>query len=238
MFYRTLATSVALTFIFFKMSAQDFDNVKELKLKPLNVLIEAGLQNSHEIKANLIDAARQTLTWQVQKRSWTDVLFVSGQAIYGGGSVLDATSNGAVTNYLLNDRKNLNLNMTMGFRVTAGDIFNRSNKAQIQHIQLERLGEEKRQIEYLIKEQIITSYSNLELALKIIKLKADGLENHHLALSIAEKFFKEGNYPPSEYATLLAKVTSAAEQFEQAKAEAKKLSLLLKNLVNLPIYEK
>lgn len=238
MTYRLIATLVASLFFCSNTTAQDLDNEKTLKLRPLSILTEAALQNAPEIRANAVDVTRQTLAWQVQKRSWADLIVVNGQTMYGNGSVLDATDNGTVTRYLLNDRKNVNMNITLGFRITGGDVVNRRDKARLQHMQLDRLAEERRQTELLIREQAATLYTNLELALKIIKLKAEGVENHRLALSVAEKYFKEGTYQPTEYATLLAKLNSAQEQYEQAKSEAKKLSLVLKNLVNIPIYEK
>lgn len=246
MTYKKLLKLTALVCILFSTTnlvAQkdielDSTTAKTLRLRPLSILTDLALQNAPEIKANTIDVARQTLSYKAQKRSWADLINVQAATMYGNGSILDATDNGSTTRYILNDRKNLNTNISLGIRVSAGDFLNRGTKADIQKIQIDRLGAERGMIEQHLKEVILTLYTQLELSLKKIQLKAEAVENQRIAMAMAEKYFKEGNFQASEYSTILAKVTSAEEQYEDVKAETKKLQLLLKNLVNAPIFEK
>lgn len=232
-FILLIATSISL-----KAQSDDSLQIKTLKLRPLSILTDLAIQNSPMLKANRSDVARQTLSWQVQKRSWADIVSVSGTGIYGNGSVLDANNNGSTTAYLLTDRKNVNVNLSVGFRISGGDILTRNKKAEIQNLQISRLHLEKEGIEQNIVEEVAVLYTQLELALKMVKLKADAVENHRMVLSIAEKFFKEGNYQATDYSTLLAKVTSAEEQYEQVKADAKRLILVLRNKVGDAVLEK
>lgn len=216
----------------------DSTTAKTIRLRPLSILTDLALQNSPSIQANAIDVARQTLTYKVQKNSWTDLVNIQAMTMYGNGSLLDAADNGTATRYVLSDRKSLNTNISLGFRVSAGDLVTRGTKAEIQKVQVERLKAERGMLEQHLKEVILVLYTQLESSLKKIKIKAEAVENQKITLAIAEKYFKEGNFQPGEYSTILAKVSNAEEQYEDIKAETKKLQLMLKNLVNAPIFER
>jgi peptidoglycan/LPS O-acetylase OafA/YrhL len=218
------------------VQAQDIDTLKILKLRPLGELTELALQNAPALKANDVDFLKQTLLWKVQKRSWGDMISLSGSTLYGNGSVMDANNNGTATNFILTDRKSFNFNIGLSMRISGGDILARSTKAEIQRLQLDRIQQERQINEQNIREAIAILYTQLEASIKILRLKAEAVENQRLALAVAEKFFKEGNYQPTEYSNMLGKVTSAEEQYEQAKAEAKKYTLVLKNLIGSPVF--
>jgi outer membrane protein TolC len=214
----------------------DLPNVKALKLRPLDEITDLALLNSPALKANQIDVQRQNLTWQAQKSSWADIFTLNGTTLYGNGSVLDANNNGASTAYILTDRRSWNFNVSLGVRLSGSDFFNRSRKSEIQRLQLDRLQQEKQLAIQNLRESIAIIYTQLELSIKLIRLKAEALENQRIAFAIVEKFFKEGNYQAAEYSTMLSKVSSAEEQFEQAKAEAKKYALVLKNLIGASVF--
>ena len=219
-----------------KSQDADLPNVKVLKLRPLDEITDLALLNAPNLKVNQVDVIRQNLTWQAQKGSWADIFTLNGTTLYGNGSVLDANSNGASTAYILTDRRSLNFNLSLGVRLSGGDLFNRGKKAEIQRLQLDRLQQEKQVMIQNIRETVAILYTQLELSIKLLRLKAESLENQRIAFAIVEKFFKEGNYQASEYSTMLSKVTSAEEQYEQTKAEAKKYTLVLKNLIGASVF--
>ncbi len=216
----------------------DSSSVKKLRLKPLSVLTALALQNSAQIKVNLIEEARQTLAYQAQKKSWADLIGLQVNTVYGNGSVLDASGNGTSTSYLLSNKKNFSTNISLGMRISASDFLTRGTKADMQKVQIDRVRAEKEMIEDAIRETVSTLYVQLELSLKKITLRAEGVENQRISFVIAEKYFKEGNYLPSEYSTILSRIASAEDQYEDAKAETKRLQLILKNIVKAPIFEK
>jgi outer membrane protein TolC len=221
------------------LNAQEVDSTatNSLSLRPLSELIEAAIQNAPELRNNQVDYARQALAYKIQKRNWVDNLSINGTSLYGNGSVVDYSNAGSSSTYVLSDRKSLNFNIGVGIRITGGDIVNRGAKAEMQRLQLDHIQNERQIIENRIREVVINVYSQLELALKVVKLRSEVVENQRLVLSIAEKYFKEGNYKPADYSSMLDKITAAQEQFEQAKADAKKLALLLKNITNVSVWE-
>ena len=208
-----------------------------LTLRPLSELTELALLNSPELKNNQVDYARQTLSVKLQQRSWLDNISVNTNTVYGNGSIADANNNGTTTAYVLSDRKSLNYNVGFGIRIIGGDLINRGNKVELQRLQLDRIQNDRLIVESHIREIVLSLYTQLELVLKIVKLRGDVVENQRLTLEIADKYYKEGKYKPSDYSTLLDKMTAAQEQYEQAKADAKKLALLLRNIVNVSIWK-
>ncbi len=215
----------------------DTTEIKTLKLRPLNILIELAIQNAPQIKANQIESARQNLTWKVQKGSLADIFTLSSAAVYGNGSAIDANSTGTSTTYILSGRQNLNFNVSFGVRLSGSDFTNRGRKAEIQRLQIDHLEQDRILTERQINEQVSILYTQLELAMKILKLKTDALENQRVILTVAEKFFKEGKYQPSEFSTVLTKVDEAEELYEKARSETKKLILILKNIVGGAVLE-
>ena len=215
----------------------DTTEIKTLKLRPLNILIELAIQNAPQIKANQIESARQNLVWKVQKGSIADIFTLGGAALYGNGSAIDANSSGSNTTYILSGRQNLNFNVNFGVRLLGSDFTNRGKKAEIQRLQIEQIEQNKILTERQITEQVSVLYTQLELAIKILRLKTDALENQRVILTVAEKFFKEGKYQPSEFSTVLTKVDEAEELYEKARSETKKLILILKNIVGGAVLE-
>ena len=215
----------------------DTTEIKTLKLRPLSILVELAIQNAPQIKVNQIESARQNLTWKVQKGSLADIFTMSGAAVYGNGSAIDANSSGSSTTYILSGRQNLNFNVSLGVRLSGSDFTNRGKKAEILRLQIDQIEQNKILTERQITEQVSILYTQLELAMKILKLKTDALENQRVILTVAEKFFKEGKYQPSEFSTVLTKVDEAEELYEKARSETKKLILILKNIVGGAVLE-
>jgi peptidoglycan/LPS O-acetylase OafA/YrhL len=222
--------------VFAAKGQDDLANIKVLKLRPLDELTDLALINAPSLKVNQVDVARQTLAWKIQKGSWADMITVNGATLYGNGSVLDANNNGNSTAYILTDRRSLNFNVSLGLRLSGSDFVTRGKKSELQRLQLDRLQQEKQVTVQNVRETVAILYTQLELALKMLRLKAEAVENQKVAFAIAEKYFKEGNFQPTEYSNMLTKVTGAEEQYETAKAEAKKLTLVLKNLVGASVF--
>jgi outer membrane protein TolC len=240
LFFNSLKAQLDTSHIYVDtMSRADLDPIQNsaLTLRSLNELTELAILNAPELKNNQVEYARQAMVVKLQKRAWLDNISINTASLYGNGTIVDASNNGTTTAYALSDRKSLNFNVGVGVRISGGDILNRGTKVEIQRIQLEKVQNDRLIVESRIRETVINIYTQLELALKIVKLRGDVVENQRLALTIADKYFQEGKYKPTDYGTLLDKITAAQEQYEQAKSEAKKLALLLKNIVNVSVWK-
>jgi peptidoglycan/LPS O-acetylase OafA/YrhL len=199
-----------------------------LRLKPMNTIIEMVVRQAPEIKANQIDAAKQTAAVSIQRKSWMDLISANGSMLYGNGTVLDNNQDAVGSRYLLTGRKSLGSNVSLSIRISGGDVANRRQKVAIQKLQLERIQVEKEEIEQHLRIEAIGLYNQLELSIQMVRSKADAFQTLQITSGIAEKYFREGTLPVSEYTTLLSKISTAQDQFIQAQAETKKLAQLLR----------
>ena len=202
-----------------------------IRLRPLPDLIAAALSLDPGLKANRVDSDKQFLAWQVQKRGWADLISVNGGGAYGNGLLTEAQAadNGTVT--VSTGRLSTTVTLGLNIRVTGGDVLTRRQRTQIQKLQLDRLQHERTAIEMDIRKEVTALYCQVELALSVVRLKYEALENVRIAVGLAEKYFREGQLQLGEYSTMLGKMTAAEEECVKAKMEAKKLSLDLQLLV-------
>ena len=224
-----LATTVA--------SAQQADAIAAPKLVAFERLLESALSQAAVLKANTIDMEQQKLALKIQQRSWADLITVSGTGITGSGVLADVLTDARGSTLITTGRQNSGINLSLSLRLTGGDVINRRQENEVARLQIDRLQVEREAAETAIKTQLLEIYLQLELAVTQLKIKAESLENMALARTVAEQYFKEGQYPPSEYSTLLMRHNEAQSLFEESKAQIVRLSSLLELLAGRPVWQ-
>jgi peptidoglycan/LPS O-acetylase OafA/YrhL len=209
-----------------------------LKLKPISILCDLAVGNAHEIKAKQLDMAKQALAVSVQRRSWAELLSVNVSGLYGNASALDANSDAFGTRYVLTARKQTGYNLSVAMKITGGDVLTRGQKTEMLRIQGQRLMEEHDGLKAEIRSAVIMMYCQLDLAIKVVRAKIDAVESSRLALTVAEKYFREGNLPLGEFSTINTVYNNAREQLLIAQADAQKQVLLLREYVGADIWER
>ncbi len=209
-----------------------------LKLKPLSVLCDLAVLNSHEVKAKQYDMAKQDLAISVQRRSWAELLSANISGLYGNASALDASSDGFGTRYVLTDRKQTGYNLSVALKITGADVLTRGQKTELLRVQRQRYQEEQGMIQTDIRANTIKMYCELELALKRVVAKVEMVESNRVTFSIAEKYFQEGNLPISEYSILSSVYNKAKEELMDAQVEAQKQVLLFYEHIGADIWER
>ena len=213
----------------------DTNQIRKIRLKPLNVLIDLAVQNAPALRANAIEIAKYNTAYKIQKLAWTDALQLTVGSIYGKGALLDATNNGAGTSYLLSDRQNLSNTIGMNLRLSSGMFTLTSYRNNLAKLQVERYNVERDIQIKTIREDVISLYVQLESTLRMMRLKAETLSSQRLSMSVAEKYFREGNLSVMDYNTIVGQVSTAEENFEKVRSDSKRLYLLLHEFVGAPI---
>ncbi|MDX2281457.1 MAG: acyltransferase family protein [Saprospiraceae bacterium] len=208
-----------------------------LKLKPLAVLCDLAVLNSHDVKAKQLDMAKQDLAISIQRRSWAELLSANISGLYGNASALDASSDGFGTRYVLTDRKQTGYNLSVALKITGADVLTRGQKTELLRVQRQRYQEEQGTIQAEIRATTIKMYCQLELAIKQVAAKVDMVESNRVTISIAEKYFQEGNLPISEYSILSSVFNKAKEELMNAQSEALQQVLLFREFVGADIWE-
>jgi outer membrane protein TolC len=211
--------------------------VRPLQLRPLSILLELAVQNSPSIKANVIEISKYKTAAKIQKLSWTDALQFNTGVVYGNGALLDETNNGSSVSYLLSDRRNLSQTIGLSLRLSSGMFLLNKHRNQLADLQVERFHVEREIKAQGIREDVISLYVQLESALRMLTLKAQTLESQRLSMNIADKYFREGTMSVTDYNTFIGQFSTAEENIEKVRADAKRLYLLLRDLVGAPIQE-
>lgn len=207
-----------------------------LRLRPLTALTESALLHASELKANATDVAKQRLVTEVQAKSWTDIFTVNGTAYYGNGIVNEIRSTDGIDYDYATGRLGTGINLSVGVRLSGGDLTTRKQKTQIQVLQLERLQYEREMLERHIRDEVANQYFLLENLLQTLRLAAENLETLRLARSVAEKYFKEGNLQISEYTTLVTQESKAHSELLKIQSEAKQRARLLEHRVQMGVF--
>lgn len=211
--------------------------LEQLQLRPLAELIEFALQNAPELDAREIDAQKQQLVYAVQRKSWMELITVNGSTMYGNFASLNQLSSTNNAEYILNDQRTFGLNVSLNMRFSGADLFSRGQKNEIQRLQLDRIEAEQQTEVQRIRSEFLYQYQELEHALVMLRLKAEAVENHRLSLALADKFFREGQYDPEKYSTVLSKTTDAEEAYQQAVSACKRQTLLLQERCGQNIFQ-
>ncbi len=212
---------------------QDAEDIFEIR--PMEELIALALLHSPALKEQDLVIQQRGHEASLSKRRWADLLTATAGWNRGTTNLLDENNDGATVNYLLVNRTNSFYNFGFQLRLSPADIVNQRDKTQITKLEIEKAKIRKQGIEFGLREEVIRRYHMLMTALQLIEIKADLVESNELALKITEKYFKEGNYPASEYTTLLSKTTAAKEELLKAKNTAKMAYQMLEELVGTSI---
>lgn len=206
------------------------------RLRALPELQQAALRHAAALKANEIDSKKQALEIEIRRRSWGDWITASGSALYGNGLVAEAK---AIDGGILNTstgRLSTNLNIGVTLKLSASDVWSRNRKTEKERLQAERLMAERDGITQLLNQEVARLYGNLRLALELVEVRAEALENLQLTLAMAEPYFKSGNLAADKYAEVQSKTVAAREQFIRAKAEAEQAATDLRGLTGEEIW--
>lgn len=210
----------------------------DLKLRPFEELCALALQKNPEIKAKQLDMERQALAISIQKRSVGELLSFNLSGLYGNGSSLDANSGVLGTTYVLTDRKQTGFNANVSIKINGADILTRGKKTQMARLQGERLLEELEGIKNDVRKMVISSYYQLATSLQMVKSKSEAVESARIILSVAEKYFREGNITVAEYGTVRSAYNNARESLITAQLDAEQQAVLLRELVGGDIWKR
>jgi peptidoglycan/LPS O-acetylase OafA/YrhL len=222
-----------LAFLLMSVSAFSQKNNPEYQLPPLDSLIKWALEKSPALRSQDVWTAAKRQEMNLEKKSWANLVSVGGTALFGTNTVLDYQQTTLNSEYISVDRKSAVYNAGVTMRVSLGDVLNRGNKVDIKRLEWERSQADRLVIEEQIREEVLTRYDAFQANLRLIELEAQNQEAMTLALSVAQKYFEEGNLPASEYTTVLSKHIAAQKQLEETKMAAQHSYRMLREIAGI-----
>lgn len=202
-----------------------------MPLPPLDTLIAWALIKNASLKMQDAQIAVKQQEYEVKKREWLDLLSLNGTTAYGNNQLYDVQQSQQGTTPILTTRQSIIYNVGVTTRISIGDILNRNKKIALKRLEVARTQAEKEVVKDQIREEVIIRYYKLLIALRMVKLEADNLEAKKLGMEVAEKYFKEGNMPVTEYSVMLNTKIAIEKQYEQAKFDAQFALKMLREFV-------
>lgn len=201
---------------------------------PLDSLVMMAEHCSPEIAVFDLAIKAKEKERDVKSADWADLLSFSTTALWGNSFLNDLTQTTTSSEFIGVNRKSGFYNAGVSLKITLGDVVNRRKKDEVAAVYVLQSRQEKAQHLRELKEEVIRRYDRFQLAVELLQSESDNVQALTLALEVAEKYYKEGNYPVNEYTTALAKKAVAEKLFIQAKAEAKNAYRMLASITCLP----
>ena len=123
---------------------------------------------------------------QLTRRGWSELVSITGVANYGTSNTLDVNNDGSLSSYRLSNRKNLFYSLGFNVNLNGGDILNQKDRQQIAGLQIEKARLDRQILEQQLRLEVTELYEELQLALKLIELKAQAVESNRIALEITD----------------------------------------------------
>jgi outer membrane protein TolC len=203
----------------------------EMPLPPLDTLIAWALIKNASLKVQDAQIAIRQQEYEIKKREWRDLLSINGTTAYGNNQLYDVQQSQQGITPIVTTRQSIIYNFGIATRLSLGDIMNRNKKIALKRLEVEKTAAEKEVLKDQIREEVITRYYKLLIALKMLKLEADNLETKKMGLEVAEKYFREGNLAVTEYSVLLNTKIAIEKQYEQAKFDVQYALKMLREFV-------
>ncbi len=232
--HRQIFSAVIFLFSFIFLPTTSWaQNETNFALPPLDTLIELALARSAKLQSQDVWIKTQLKEWQLEKKSWVDVISVGGTALYGNNTLLDNQQSDIGRQQVTTDRRSTIYNGGLIVRFTLGDVLNSDEKAQLKQLEYEQSVIDRRILEREIKEEVMVRYDRFLSNQRLLKLEADNVEALHLSYEMARKYYEEGNYLTSEYSTILSRYIAAQKQLEERTMEVRHQYRMLLSIAGL-----
>ncbi|MEZ4932843.1 MAG: TolC family protein [Saprospiraceae bacterium] len=190
-------------------------------LPPLDTLVQLAFEHSALLRSQDVWIETQRQEWQLEQKSWADLISFGGTALVGTNNVLDYQQTSLGSDRIAVDRRSAVYNGGVTVRFTLGDVLNHDEKSHIKYLEYEKTQFDRKVIEQEIREEMLVRYDRFLSSRKMIGFASENVESMRMAFETAKKYFEAGNYPVAEYSSMHSKYIAAQQLLEEAVLEAK-----------------
>tara|TARA_R110002072_G_scaffold97726_2_gene214843 strand:- start:714 stop:1454 length:741 start_codon:yes stop_codon:yes gene_type:complete len=198
-------------------------------LPPLSVIIDSALANSPEV--GYFESIMESTEYDVslEKKSWAnDIRFQGGYNwTYGNQLLLPGVGTGEATS-------NEGYNYGVVISIPLSTWYTRSDR--VKRAEALRGGQQAKvdQASVKIREEVITTYNQLLLMQRLLKISSESKESSELILEEAEKKFKDGEIGLEELVGAADYRTRSAMEYEQNRTAFNNAYTALERLAGVP----
>lgn len=204
-------------------------------VRPLEELIADALVHAPLLKVQELNVDNVYHKIKLLEKEWSQYLNFIGSFQMGNIRFLDILDSDSGGENRTITRENTFYGLGLQLRLPLYDFVTRGDRRALLQNQLEQEKWAKQDRELQIRELVIRQYEELQLAVRILEIKAKDLDFHSLTSQMAEKHFREGAMKLSEYTEAVNERNRAEEGLVQAKSKATVAFQILRELVGKEI---
>lgn len=209
-----------------KLAAQEH-NEYDIKVLPIESLIENAITHSHEIKLLQSNLRKKDEETKMAKKDWHDLIAVSGSMTYGTGTIVSNTTDGTIQSINMLNRSNLLYSVGAGFNLPMSTVTTRKNKLNIISYEYEEVREQIMIVENTIASEVMKKNADFLKAKNAAMFNAEMIETSRIQLEMSEKFFKNGKMTVEEYKSVVENFYRVKSEYEMSLIELRRLYMEL-----------
>jgi outer membrane protein TolC len=215
---------------------EQMSNSAIIILPSLDNIINAALQHSPLLKAKRMEAAIIEQEVRIEKKKWTNNVYLDGAANYGlfDQVVLSGTStDGALNSGLLTKSEQIRYYGGVSIKIPFSVLSSRRNEINKKNFAIKQSDYEKMQIQKEIKSIIIEEYYNLKYFEESMKTFQAIYQTLQIAYLKAETDVLNNNLDLNHFALLASTVGKAKNDFLKAKNDFYSRYYQLQNIAGI-----
>jgi outer membrane protein TolC len=216
---RLITISILLLQWFSLQSQTERGDIAMDKIRPLDSLIEAALNRTPLIKRISTGQLQREQEIRISKKDWMQHLALNAGYNYGTGIISDQLTTSTDNTATFITRQNATYGVGISIRLPISALSERKNKIKIHELAIEEMEYQKQDLMQMIRNEVITRYTQLILSLKTMQLQNDKVETDATAFEIADNYFKIGKLDIDQYRMIVDISTTSKIELEKIKSE-------------------
>ncbi len=204
-------------------SLADIDLIKFLP--PLNVLIDSALVHSPQIDFFSSEVTRREYEVGIVKKDWARSIIVGYSQTAG------------TFGNTLSDQLNTGYQFSINVAFPLSTFYGRGDRVGAAEAILESAKNSKADMQMQVRNQVVELYNQLMLSHRLLQIHSDARQTAIMLMEIAQKQFREGELPVSQFSNTTDLFSSVQNEYEKARTGFETSYLRLERLVGVPFNE-
>lgn len=213
------ATSVFVTNAQVSEERGSKDDSYDLLIPKLNVIIDSVLKRSAMLNFRKHHIGVKESTLESEGIYWSRNLGIQADTRYGNLSNFATSEDGLSNTSALTTSKQLNYSVGFYLKFPLFDALNRKKQIKLARLEVDEAKSMAKFQEEELRQTTIRLYQNLILKQKLLKIRSRSLGDGRVNMQMAEKEFRNGVVPLSEYVRINSMTTNMEADYEKAMSE-------------------
>jgi outer membrane protein TolC len=208
----------------------------EFAIPPLNALIDSAILHNPYVKFRDNQILINEAKLKMNQTQWTRNIGFQTDIRYGTFNNFNNSTTGGQTPDI-NSTLTTEFNYGVGayIRLPFDEIFNHKNLIKSSKSEVEQASNMAAVQRQELRQLVIKQYNELMLKVKLFQIKSKYLETSRINVAMAEKEFKNGTIPITEYSRVSEMLSIAETEYQTVKAEYNNAYMILEDIVGFKL---